>query len=94
MPSGSARNTSPAPKKRRRPVISVNMTVAAAAVNECLARLYRIRNQPNGNYAITRINLAELEIETLGDGAPCPVFAPGLGAGDINPLLNLPELSD
>jgi hypothetical protein len=74
-------------------VISVNMTIAAMAVNELLARLYRTRNQPNRGFAITRINLAEMEIETEGDGDPCPVFAPGVGAGDIDPLLNLPELS-
>lgn len=74
-------------------VISVNMTLAAMAVNECLARLYRTRNQPNRDYAITRVNLAEMEIETVSEGTPCPVFAPGVGAGDIAPPLNLPELS-
>jgi hypothetical protein len=74
-------------------VVSVNMTVAAMAVNELLARLYRTRNQPNRGFAVTRINLAEMEIETEGDGDPCPVFTPGVGAGDIDPLLDLPELS-
>lgn len=74
-------------------VISVNMTLAAMAVNECLARLYCTRNKPNRDYAITRVNLAEMEIETVGEGTPCPVFAPGVGAGDIAPPLNLPELS-
>jgi len=74
-------------------VISVNMTLAAMAVNECLARLYRTRNQANRDFAITRVNLAEMEIETIPEGKPCPVFAPGIGAGDIAPPLNLPELS-
>ena len=74
-------------------VVSVNMTMAAMAVNELLARLYRTRNQPNRNFATTRINLAEMEIETVAEERPCPVFAPGVGAGDINPRLNLPELS-
>lgn len=74
-------------------VISVNMTAAAMAVNELLGRLYRTRNRPNRSFATTRINLAELEIETEAEGAPCPVFTPGVGVGDINPLLNLPELS-
>lgn len=74
-------------------VVSVNMTMAAMAVNELLARLYRTRNQPNRNFATTRINLAEMEIETVAEEGPCPVFGPGVGAGDITPMLNLPELS-
>jgi hypothetical protein len=74
-------------------VISINMTAAAAAVNELLARLYRVRNQPNRDFAITRINLAEMEVESEAEGNPCPVFGIGAGAGDIDPLLNLPELS-
>ncbi len=55
--------------------------------------IYRTRNQPNRAFAITRVNLAEMEIETIGEATPCPVFAPGVGAGDIAPPLNLPELS-
>lgn len=74
-------------------VISVNMAIAAMAVNECLARLYRTRNQPNRSYAITRVNLAEMEIEMVEEGVPCPVFAPAVGVGDVSPPLGLPELS-
>jgi hypothetical protein len=74
-------------------VISVNMTVAAMAANELLARLYRTRNQPNVAYAITRINLAENEIENEAEGAPCPIMGKLLGRGDAGPLLGLPELS-
>lgn len=74
-------------------VISVNMTMAAMAINECLARLYHTRNQPNRDFAVTRMNLAEMEIEAVPEGVPCPVFAPGLAAGDTIPPLGLPELS-
>ena len=74
-------------------VISVNMTMAAMAVNECVARLYRTRNQPNRAYATTRVNLAEMDIEVVEEGPPCPVFAPAVGAGDVSPPLGLPELS-
>ena len=74
-------------------VISINMTSSAMAVNELLGRVYQTRHQPNRDYAITRINLAEMEIEVLAEGAPCPVFAPAVGAGDIIPMLDLPELS-
>lgn len=74
-------------------VISVNMTMASLAVNEGLARLYRTRNSVNRDFATTRVNLAEMEIETVAEGEPCPVFASGLGAGDTSPPLGLPELS-
>jgi molybdopterin/thiamine biosynthesis adenylyltransferase len=74
-------------------VISVNMTVAAMAVNEMLARLYLTRNQPNRSFATLRINLAEMEIEAVPEGDPCPLFGPVVGVGDIEPPLNLPELS-
>jgi hypothetical protein len=74
-------------------VISVNMTMAAMAVNEFLARLYRTRNRPNRDFAITRVNLAEMEIETVEEGKLCPIFAPSVGAGDVSPPLGLPELS-
>lgn len=74
-------------------VISVNMTVAAMAANELLARLYRTRNQPNSAYAITRVNLAENEIESVAEGDPCLVMSKLVGRGDAGPLLGLPELS-
>jgi len=74
-------------------VISVNMTVAATAVNELLARLYRTRNQPSGSFATLRLNLAEMEIEAEAEGDPCPLFAPVTGVGDVEPPLYLPELS-
>jgi hypothetical protein len=74
-------------------VISVNMTVAAMAANEFLARLYQTRNQPNAAYAMSRINLSENEIENVAEGAPCPVMGKLLGRGDVGPLLGLPELS-
>ncbi len=74
-------------------VISVNMTAAAMAVNEFLARRYGTRNLPNGAYGTTRINLAENEIESVAEGRPCPAMGKLLGQGDAEPLLGLPELS-
>ena len=76
-------------------VISVNMTMAAMAVNELLARLYRTRNIPNGRCAITRINLAEMEIEIEieAEGSPCPTSFRIAGRGDIEPFMDMPELS-
>ena len=74
-------------------VISVNMTMAAMAVNELLARLYQTRNVPNRRFALTRVSLAEMDIESEEEATPCPLFSRIAGFGDINPLLNLPELS-
>ena len=74
-------------------VISVNMTMAAMAVDEFLARLYRTRNRPNRDFAITRVNRAEMEIETVPESEPCRIFGPTVGAGDVSPPLGLPELS-
>jgi molybdopterin/thiamine biosynthesis adenylyltransferase len=74
-------------------VISVNMTMAAMAVNELLARLYQTRNVPNNRFALTRFNLAEMDIEAEAEGVPCPMFARIAGLGDITPMLDLPELS-
>lgn len=74
-------------------VISVNMAMAAMAVNEMLARLYQTRNVPNGRFAITRFNLAEMDIESEHENVPCPMFARIAGLGDISPMIDLPELS-
>jgi molybdopterin/thiamine biosynthesis adenylyltransferase len=74
-------------------VISVNMTMASMAVNELLARLYQTRNVPNGRFATTRINFAEMDIEGVAEGDHCPLFARIAGLGDISPMLDLPELS-
>jgi hypothetical protein len=74
-------------------VITVNMTMASLAANECLARLYPYRYLPNREYAELRISLAEMEIEPIGEGDPCRLLAPHVGEGDAIPLLGLPELS-
>jgi hypothetical protein len=75
-------------------VVTLNMAIAAMAVNELLARLYRTRNQPNRNFAATHFNLAEMDIEAVAEDKPCALFTPSVGAGDIAPMLNLPELSE
>jgi len=74
-------------------VISVNMTMASLAVNECLARLYRTRNLPNREYAELRVSLTEMEIEVIPEREPCRMLSRYVGMGDVEPLLGLPELS-
>ncbi len=75
------------------PVISVNMTMASLAANECLARLYRTRNLPNREYAELRVSLTEMEIDAIPEREPCRMLARHVGKGDVEPLLGLPELS-
>jgi hypothetical protein len=74
-------------------VITVNMAMASLAANECLARIYRTRNLPNREYAELRVSLTEMEIEAIAEGKSCPMLARHVGAGDVEPLLGLPELS-
>jgi hypothetical protein len=74
-------------------VISVNMTMASLAANECLARLYRTRNLPNREYAELRVSLTEMEIDAIPEREPCRMLARHVGKGDVEPLLGLPELS-
>lgn len=73
-------------------VITLNMRVAAAAMNEFIARAYPFRLDPNGQYARTEFSLAAGEDEfSAEDQFPRSSF--GLFArGDLEPLLGLPLL--
>jgi hypothetical protein len=74
-------------------VISVNMEVAAAAVNEFLARIHPYRVKANKNFAIRRLCLSDPEASMSGeDGAPCPVMGRVVGIGDRTPFLEMPLL--
>lgn len=74
-------------------VIQLNSLIASLAVNELLARLHPYRLDPNSDYAIHRISLSHGIYEYLPDGEPCPLLARHLGRGDVEPLLDMPELS-
>jgi hypothetical protein len=80
-------------REDRPAVISVNMFFAALIVQEFLARLHPFRNHPNSSHATVRANLLEPFLITEPDGAPCAVFARHVGRGDIEPLLDRPDLS-
>jgi len=67
--------------------------MASLAANECLARLYRTRNLPNSDYAEIRVSLTEMAIEALAERTRCRMLARHVGAGDVEPVLGLPELS-
>jgi hypothetical protein len=74
-------------------VVSVNMMMAALAMNELLARLYPLRNSPSRNYATVRVSLTEMAIQNEIEVGQCQALAKHVGAGDTDPRLGLPELS-
>ena len=74
-------------------VVSVNVQVAAMAVNELLARIHPYRIDPNERYAVQRLSLTAGLYAAESEGAPCPLLSPRAGRGDLNPLLELPAMS-
>ena len=74
-------------------VIQLNTLIASIAVNELLARLHPYRIDPNGDFAIVRVSLSHSIYDHESDGAPCPVIGRHVGRGDVEPLLDMAELS-
>jgi hypothetical protein len=75
-------------------VISINMQVAAIAVNELLARIHPYRNISNADIDMVKVFFTDATSYPEASAAPCPYFSKLTGKGDIEPLLNNPELSD
>lgn len=75
-------------------VISVNTLVAAHAVNDFLARIHPFRDDPNSDIAAIRFSLTQSRMLTEPEGAGCPLAAKYVGLGDLNPLLDMPILSE
>lgn len=74
-------------------VVQLNTLIASLAVNELLARLHPYRLDPNAEHAVTRISLSHGIFEHEADGEPCQVLSRHAGRGDVEPLLDWPELS-
>jgi hypothetical protein len=74
-------------------VISINMQVAATAVNDFLARIHPYRNMDNSEVDAIKIDFADAVSYPDAYPEPCPFFRKWVGKGDIEPLLNSPELS-
>lgn len=74
-------------------VISINMQVSATAVNDFLARIHPFRNMPNSEVDIVKIDYTDCVSYSEQMKEPCPFFSKWIGKGDIEPLLNSPELS-
>lgn len=74
-------------------VISINMQVASTAVNEFLARLHPYRNVPNSEVDAVKIMFNDCVSYPESMPEKCLFFEKFVGKGDIEPLLNNPELS-
>jgi hypothetical protein len=74
-------------------VIQLNTLVASLAVSELLARLHPYRQEPNGDFAVTRVSLTHDIWDHEADGAPCQVLSRQVGRGDTNPMLDWAELT-
>jgi hypothetical protein len=77
-----ARENSPA-------VISVNTTFSGLAVTELLARLCPYRPEEGHRHAHTGASLVNTFMHASAEGAPDPILLPYVGAGDVEPLLDL-----
>jgi len=75
-------------------VAGVNATIASLAINEFLARIHPYRSCSNSDCSIIRFNFMETSIFREEEGDPCPVLLPHIGKGDVDPLLDMPALSN
>lgn len=73
-------------------VISVNFLAASVAVNDFLARLHDYRSDGNAPYAELRASLSHMAFYPEPEKGPSPL-AKYVGIGDIEPRLDMPELS-
>lgn len=81
-------------EEHRPAVISVNMFIAALAVNDFLARLHPYREEPNSTVASIEFSLSSLEFFPEPEGSLCPMLQSSVGQGDCTPLLELMELAE
>jgi hypothetical protein len=75
-------------------VVSINMQMASAAVNEFLARLHPYRYDDNGDFAVVRRSFIQGTEYRETEEAPSGAFFRQLGKADVHPLLSMPELSE
>ena len=73
-------------------VISVNFFAASVAVNDFLARLNDYRSDGNAPYAELRASLSHVAFYPEPEKGPS-TLAKYIGVGDIEPRLDMPELS-
>ena len=81
-------------KEQSPAVISLNSTVSSLAVDEFLSRIHPFRSCYSSDAAIIRINFMESIMVREAEGEPCKNLALHVGRGTINPLLDMPSLSN
>jgi ThiF family len=81
-------------EEHRPAVISLNMFAASLALNEFLARIHPVREEPNGNYASVTFSLASMEIISEAEEGYCEILERSVGLGDQRPLLGQIELTE
>lgn len=74
-------------------VISVNLMVSSMAINELLARLHDFRTDGNAGFAEWRVSISHGIFHSRAESFPCPSLVHAVGLGDVEPLLDDPELS-
>jgi hypothetical protein len=79
-------------EETRPAVISVNFFAAAMAVNDFLARLHDYRTDGNGPYAELRVSLSHVAFYPEPEKG-VSMLKKYTGVGDIEPRLDMPELS-
>lgn len=82
------------PADERPAVISFNMAIAGWAVAEFLARLHPYREDSNTEYASVMLSFSQMRICTDLYPDNCPTLSKSVGRGDVEPLLEIPELSE
>ncbi|MBN8857007.1 MAG: ThiF family adenylyltransferase [Sphingobacteriales bacterium] len=75
-------------------VITINMLVAAYAVNEMLARIHKYRFIENSEADAIRIHFHLGKTFLESHPVPCQFFSKNLGRGDVNNLLDYIELGN
>jgi hypothetical protein len=79
-------------EETRPAVISVNFFAASVAVNDFLARLNDYRTDGNAAYAELRVSLSHVAFYPEPERGPS-ILKKYIGVGDIEPRLDMPELS-
>jgi len=74
-------------------VISLNMQLAAMAVNEFLARLHPYRSDGNDLFDSHRLSLKHGFTKAESHPVSCQLLMKYVGRGDMTPLLDMPSLS-
>jgi len=74
-------------------VLPLNMAMAGLAVMDLMARLHPYRGESNAKFAVQCLNFQQGKLIRETESAPCPLFAPTCGCGDIEPFLGLPSFA-